>query len=570
MAGEIRTSVIVNLAGNLAARARQFTQSMRGFGAEGSRSMSILRNATRAGGQALDRLGNRYTALITGAAGAGAARMLVNLEARLVQLGIQANTSAEDMDRLKREVFGVAQAAEIRVSPDQLLDAIDGIIEKTGDLRFAQENIRNMGIAIRATGATGKDIGELFAEFQKLKLGGPKAVLEAFDTLNIQGKEGAFTLQNLAALGPRVIQAYAGAGRSGATALQEMGAALQLIRMGTGSSEQAATAFEALVRTFGDPAKLKLLQQGGIQVFDPEMLKEGKEVLRPINQLMVEIIRRAGGRKSVLGAIFDAEALRAFNVALAEFQRTGGVPTMDKFMRIQGSGAQTLEDSARAAKTAAAGMTNLATAWKQFADDNLTAPIQGLADALNSVKPETVQTWMKVGAGVVGVVGAAIAARKLYQGGRWAANLFRVPGKGGAAGGLGGAAGGMAPIPVWVVNSGAMPGGAAGGAAGKALRGGALGMLGKAGLVGGVGAAGFGVGTLANMGWTALLTKLTGRDTTLGTGLYELLNRSTEAKIAGELNIRIDSEGRASVTSMKTNQRELELTVDTGAMMVSP
>ena len=33
----------------------------------------------------------------------------------------------------------------------------------------------------------------------------PEEVLKAIDVLNVQGKSGAFTLQNLAALGPRVI-----------------------------------------------------------------------------------------------------------------------------------------------------------------------------------------------------------------------------------------------------------------------------------------------------------------------------------------------------------------------------
>jgi hypothetical protein len=142
-------------------------------------------------------------------------------------------------------------------------------------------------------------------------------------------------------------------------------------------------------------------------------------------------------------------------------------------MRVQGDGKATLDDSARAAKTASAAMTNLYTAWKKFADESLTGPIQTLADALNALGSETTGKIIK-GLAIGGVaLGGAVLARKTYNVGK---GLF-----GGAAGAVGGALGGMPlPLPVYVVNKhmsltpDAWGGAAAGGAAGAAGRGGLL------------------------------------------------------------------------------------------------
>ncbi|HET19831.1 MAG TPA: tail tape measure protein, partial [Chromatiales bacterium] len=463
----LRASIIIDMAGNLVGRAQRYGQALGRFSQRGQRDLGRLSRASAALGRGLDRIGNRYTALLTGAGAAGTAKMLVDLELRFTRLGIQANQSAESMNALKQEIYDAASAPDVRVDPGEITSAIEAIVEKTGDLDFARENIRNIGIAIQATGAQGGAIGELMAELQKMgDFKGPEDVLAALDTLTVQGKEGAFTLQNLAALGPRVITAYSGAvkgSRDGATVLKEMGAALQVIRMGTGSSEQAATAFERLLAELQNVDKLKLLQQGGIQVFDPE--QPGAEVMRPINELLLEIMEKTQGRRTLLGKIFGDESVRAFNALSPE--------RIERFMAAQGDGSTTMNDSARAAATASAALTNLFSAWKQFADSNLTAPIQALADALNSLDKEQMDTIMEALKWGGIALGGAILTRKV--GG--AIGGFR---RGGAKGALGEAAGipGMAGItPVYVVN---LPPGMGG-------KGGLPGRGGKGGLGGGSG-----------------------------------------------------------------------------------
>lgn len=463
---ELRASVVMDLRGNLERQSRRYEGAMRAMANNGQRHMTRLQSVTGGVGRQLDRVGNRWVALATGAAGFGTVRNLVNLEERFTRLGIQSQRSAEEMEELRRQIFETAREPDIRVDPSQITGAIEAIVEKTGDLEFARENIRNIAMAISATGAEGGNIGEILAEFQKMDIRGMDAVLQSIDTLNEQGKAGAFTLQNLASLGPRVVTAYTALGRQGPEAIREMGAALQVIRQGTGSSEQAATAFEALLRTFQDAEKAKeLARKSGVQIFDPDELARGREILRPINELIVEIVEAAEGRTSRLSEIFDAEAMRAFNAALGEYNRTGTVESMDRFFQVQGDGTTTMGDSARAAETAAGSIRNLSSAWQDFADTNLSEYIQDAADALNSLDQETVDRWLKIAGITAGGVAGLYALRSL---GRLGADLGRGAGvlrnrstSGGISGGLG-AASSMAPVPVFVTNLGALGGGSPG------------------------------------------------------------------------------------------------------------
>lgn len=471
---EIRQAIILDLSGNLQGRARALGRELEAMGSRSSRALAGLKSAARAAGDGLDRLGNRYTALLTGAAGVGAVRGVMAMQERLTMLGIQANVTDARMEDLRQRLVDVARSADIRVRPGGMLDAVDAIVEKTGDLAFAEENLRNIGLAMRATGAEGRAIGDLLAEFQKMGIKGAGSVLTALDVLNVQGKEGAFTLRDLAALGPRVVTAYTSMGRTGVPALREMGAALQMIRMGTGSSEMAATAFEAVIRTLSDPAKLKLLQKAGIQIFDAESAKRGLEVLRPINEIMVDLVKRSGGSKSKLGTIFDAEAIRAFNQALSEFKRTGGIESLDRFMKVQADGTETTKDAARAARTMSAAITSLAAAGEKLADEKLSGPIQRLADAFNSMDAGQVDRLLDrlVTAGTV--LGGLFFLKKGLD---FAGSVRGVFGRRGGSAAPGVPGSGLPlPLPVYVVNKhlSLLPGSWAGGAgAGGAAAGGA-------------------------------------------------------------------------------------------------
>lgn len=379
---DLKASIAVNLTGDLAARARKNGEALERMGRRGTRAMRGFNQAAGRALKGLGGLGNRYTALAAGFITGAGARAMMKTEVRLERLGVQSKKSSREITALWDEINKRAEFDDIKVDPKEILTAIEDIVEKTGDLGFARNNLEAIGRAIQATGAGGSAIGQVVAEFQKMGLIKPDQVAEAFDILNVQGKEGAFTLQNLAALGPRVMAAYSASGRGGLEAIRDMGAALQVIRMGTGSSEQAATAFEALMRTLQDADKIKMLQKGGIQIFDAEALKKGQEVLRPINELMKEIIQRVDGKATALSRIFDAEAMRAFLSASSEYKRTGKIGSLDKFMGVKASG-ETAADSRRIAQTAEAAWEKTTSKVMKKMEDSLMEPVKKFSEAVD-------------------------------------------------------------------------------------------------------------------------------------------------------------------------------------------
>lgn len=446
----LKTSLIIDLAGNIQARARQYGSALGGLARKGRAAMQGLSRAAQTAGAGLDRLGNRYTAILGGGAAALAVKSTMTLQERLTRLGITADASDEHIKALHERILDVANAPNIRVDPSQILAGVESVMEKTGDLKFVEENIRNIGLAIQAAGADGGAVGDIFAEFQKQGMSA-KDALASVDILIAQGKAGAFTLKDLAALGPRVVTAYTSLGRKGPQAMREMGAVLQMIRMATGSSEQASTAWEAMLRTFSDRKKLAFLQKQGVKVFDPEELKKGREVLRPANELIETILKAAGNSRVNLSDVFDAEALRAFNALMDKV----GIDKLRELMAIEADGSTVQRDSARAATTANAALQSLRTTWGRFADANLAEPIQKLADALNAIDPQRLQTALQ-GAGILAAgLGAAVAAKKAVNAVQAVRGWFgggKKTAAGAALSGASGLAGLKLPLPVYVVN----------------------------------------------------------------------------------------------------------------------
>lgn len=601
MANELRESLVIDLKGNLEKRAKRWGRSIDRFSRDSQRDLGRLTRATNRFGNSIGGLANRWTGLLSGAAAVAAIRQVGRFDDRLTRLGIAADVSDEKLEKLKHQIFETANAGNIRVDPSEITHAIQAIIDKTGDLEFAERNIRNIGVAIQATNAAGTDIGEILGEFQKMDIKAPDQVLRAIDILNVQGKEGAFTLQNIAKLGPRVINAYTAAGRGGVGALREMGAALQMIRKGTGSSEMAATAFEATMRTIQDPAKQKKLADAGINVY--KQLENGKKMYRAINEIMADIVQTAGGDISKIGSIFDAEAVRAFNSAAGEFNRTGELASLQQYYSVQADGTQTMKDAARGAQTFGAAWQTLTNATERFADNNLSEPVQDIADAINSVDSDQFQRWMELAKNLALIGGGIWALGKIGN----VMSRRRGGGAGGATGAAGALGGSMTPVPVFVVNGGfgGVPGGGAPQTSGRRtgpgrrtqnLRtprrtgfdragraAGAVPLLGQAAL------AGYGVGELLNeFVYNPLATALTGRENTLGTAIAELVhetgpqmieeytrrftggesgaNNPLNGEVGGVLDIRLTQDGRVLVDKMESKGL-LAMKVNTGPMM---
>ncbi len=460
MSDKLKYALILDLKGNFARMTASAQKAMNRFAQTGEAGLKRMAKVMPAVGGALDKLGNRYTALISGGTMYAAVKSAAAMETRLARLGIVADKSNEEMRKLNEEIYNIAQNRAINVSADEIMSGLEQIVAKTGDFEAAEKNIKNLGIVISATGAAGEDAGAMIANLiEKFDLKDPDEIFKAFDMLAVQGDKGAFELKDLATQGNRVMAAYAGIGRTGKAATAELGALMQMIMKGKGSPEQAATALEAYMRALNDVQTRKRLKNSGISLFeadDPTQMRSAVEIMK-------DVIVKAKGDISKIGRVFTgSEAMTAFSQAALEYKNTKTFGSFDSFMNVQADGKYLTQASERMAATFESSVVSLKTAVERFSNAALAEPIKDLADALNKIDPEKLQSVLKTAAIGVGTVGTLVAGKKLWDVGSGIAGLFR-KNKGGASNPLI-PSGGVQPV--YVTNFGEMAGGFGGFGAG--------------------------------------------------------------------------------------------------------
>lgn len=423
MANRLTTEILINLSGNLTAKARQYGANMSEFARTNQRAMSVVKATTAAAGRGLDALGNRYTTMIAGFAGSAMLKDFAATDRRITRMGLAAEKTKKEMS----EMFSGIQDAAIkfRVDDSELTGAIEKVGTVTGDIDFGNRNREIIAPSLAASGSDGESIGALFAQFQKFNVTDEKDTLKAMDTLNQLGKEGAFELKDIAERGVKAFSMYAAAGATGVKAIKDVGVALESAVDATGDTTTASTAVENLIRDLQLPKVVKELRRNGINVFG----KDGK--MRSLPTLMEEIAKKSGNKGAetqsarLLGAGFNQDSI----LLLSSVTSGKGAENLKRYIGVVADGQGILKDAAYAAKDFTSSMSALNTTWHQFANGNLAEPVQELADAINSVDQKTVQNWLETGKNIAIAGAGIIAARKAFQIGKGALDLFGV-GKG--------------------------------------------------------------------------------------------------------------------------------------------
>lgn len=447
MANRLTTEILINLAGNLTAKARQYGANMSEFARTNQRAMSVVKATTAAAGRGLDALGNRYTTMIAGFAGSAMLKDFAATDRRITRMGLAAEKTKKEMS----EIFNGIQDAAIkfRVDDSELTGAIEKVGTVTGDIDFGNRNREIIAPSLAASGSDGESIGALFAQFQKFNVTDEKDTLKAMDTLNQLGKEGAFELKDIAERGVKAFSMYAAAGATGVKAIKDVGVALESAVDATGDTTTASTAVENLIRDLQLPKVVKELRRNGINVFG----KDGK--MRSLPTLMEEIAKKSGNKGAetqsarLLGGGFNQDSI----LLLSSVTSGKGAENLKRYNGVVADGQGILKDAAYAAKDFTSAMSALNTTWHKFANSNLADPVQELADAINSVDQKTVQNWLETGKNIAIAVGGVIAARKAFQLGKGAWDLFGGGKSKGVPKGVSDVFG-SGVMPVYVVNMG--------------------------------------------------------------------------------------------------------------------
>ena len=404
-------------------------RALRGTGRDGERSLGRLTGAARRyrtemslAARAAGRLRGGLLG-VAGVAGLGfggvaAFRNVLTLEQRYARLEIQAGATAKQMDMVRKVVHNTASAPNIRLDRSNVLAGIEAYVERTGDLAAALNSIVPLSQAIQGFGGGGPGAGAAFggilAELRKLGIVNEREVRQALNLFAAQGKQGAFPVGALATEAPAVLSAASALGYRGIEGAREVGALLQSAQATIANPAEAATATEALLRTFSDLQKIEAIwTEFGVNVQDAS----GRT--RPLSTIIRDLLQATGGDPVELsrGGIFDQTAIRAMPRTMEAFAWHEGIRTIEVPPTL------IADASARMAETTGAKIQETKTDTEDWIYERLGGPVGEVVTALTSFKDE-----LLVGVGLLAGSWYAFKALRAAGGLMW-----RLAGRGGAS-----------------------------------------------------------------------------------------------------------------------------------------
>lgn len=444
--GQLVSEIILNLGGNLDAKARMYGNSMTEFARKNQTALGIAGRSVESLSRGLDKIGNRYTAIGAGIITGATMRNVADYEASLIRLGTNAQLSDEQIAGLNKRIKEVSNQKDIRINSTELLSAVDQLISLTGDVDFVNNNIENIGYTMQAFGSDAKSSAELLAQFWEKNVRGAADVNKSLDELYGQFAVGKVSVEDIARVSPKLFSIIQ---QQGPGAIAQMGGLLQVFAKTKGSADEAVTSINAVFADLMNKKNIQFLSKQGVDVFK----KGTKEFKEPV-ELLNEILKKAKYDPVKLGDVFSQTSMEGLKSLLNPANRK----LLEQLVSGDFKVGATNESSAKNAETYKAAMSALNNEWSQFADKELAEPIKELADAINSVDHQTVQDWLELGKNVALVVAGAVALNKGVQLGRGVKDLYGfIKGKKGGPASPNGPAsydiGGATPV--YVVN---MPG----------------------------------------------------------------------------------------------------------------
>lgn len=431
-------------AGILLSLKDKFSQGIKSAGSGVEAFASKASSAIQGVDKAFSGLGTAMGAIGVSLSVGAATKEIINIDNRLTRIGLTADASAEQVNQLKQKVFETATDSKIKIDTTSINDALDVVMTKTGDLKYTEDNIRNIAIAIQATGEQGSSIGSVFAEFQKFGYTADQ-ITKLMDDMVKQGDQGAFTFGEFAKAGSAVISAYSPIGTAPED-IKKANAAMQIIMMGTKNAEIAVTALGSAMSELSSPDKQAKLMAIGVRVRD----ESGK--FRDFNDIMADLLKVSEkvGNTDFLGNIFGQTTMQAIR-AYGNFYED----MYPKLMDLGDTTGAMENKSAKMANTLAANLQQVQTAFVRFADAKLTAPLEKLTDLLNKLA-EDPEAFNRIFTGIAVGIGSIAAVKGLASVINIVSNIASLK-KGGGNINIGSNVGGNG-MPVYVTNWGGKTG----------------------------------------------------------------------------------------------------------------
>lgn len=283
----MKTSLIIDLAGNLQDRARQYTQALSGMAERANAAFAGMRSAAATAGRGMDQLAGRYTASIAGLGVTYKATQAVmdsaKLDKFLARVAITGEASAQQAASLRTELYDMSRQTG-RPMQD-LLDGFYGLIQSGQGWEQALGTIRAINPAMAVTGAKAETLGSAMsvaAQAFKFDLADVKTATLVLDQMTQAGFAGNAELEDLASIFGRVGNSAKNAGMDFTQTL----AFIERLSLVERQPERLATLVDSTLRLFTNNNYLKdAAKATGVKFYDAKGEKRAAvDVLKDIRE----------------------------------------------------------------------------------------------------------------------------------------------------------------------------------------------------------------------------------------------------------------------------------------------
>lgn len=413
MSNQLKTSIILDLGGNLASKAGQFSSQFQKMAAVSEASMGRIQRVTSKTAQLLDSSANRYVAATSAWLTGKAVNDVADMESRLTRLKTNTMMTKDKLDELKHEVMGIANDPNLKVDFNELLGAYETAKARGLTNEAAREMLRPMALLMQGTGATGTDAGFFASYLASLGADGKEAT-KVLDTMIVQLDEGQARLDKISQQMPAFSQIDIRSVEEYSKAL----AMFHIFNIPLKNEDEAKTSFLAFNRTWKEPDKaLKMQRLLGVAVKDDKGRNRSD---MEISEDLLKAALRLGDnwRFRFNQAGFDSTALAGFSGMFAGQGEKRGDKIYQRISPLTEKHGLIESAAKENAETFNSTMNVFKNRMLAFAENTLQKPLKNVTELLSTADDSTFNAIMGTaiaGAGVLGGWGVFRSGQKLYQ-----------------------------------------------------------------------------------------------------------------------------------------------------------
>lgn len=287
-------------------------------GAAASQRMQAASQAMAARTGALAAAGRSQLVTLGGPAALAASyKQFADVDRQITHIGITAETAAGDLAGVRKQIEGIAY--ETAQSSGNVTGGLEVLVAQGRTLKESLEFLPSVARTSVATNSKIEDIAKSAdAVASSFKIAGSE-MQTAFDIMAIGGKLGQFEAKDMSRYLPSLAPAAAAVGFTGKKGLSDLVAMLQVMRKGSGSSEEAASSMSNVLMKMDSDETRKNFKKFGIdsqQALD-KTRKAGGNVIETFMKLINVATKGDAGK---IGEIVKDSEFKRGVLALKQFE----------------------------------------------------------------------------------------------------------------------------------------------------------------------------------------------------------------------------------------------------------